>query len=651
MIAERNTDLKIDSNIPGNRHAMGLDPEATVHLMNVLRDLYTKPVRAVIREYATNALDAQIEAGYTGPIEVTLPNKLNPVLIVKDRGVGLNEDDIALIYSQYGASTKRGTNDQVGMLGLGCKSALTYAQQFTIVSVKDHVRTTVVVSRDDDGGSMTVVSTIATTEGNGTEIQVPASAYDHEEFATEAAFLFSFWDEGTVLVNGEQPKRIVGLPVTDEIVIINGSQDYIVMGGVPYPCDIPTSLNNRGIAAFVPIGSVRFVPSREGLDDKSKMNQEAIADIAKVFSDHIDGAMQRTVDACETRDEALRTIVEWNRIVPAAARKAKYTYKGKDVPHVYADKSPAAKDRGPWPIIMVARRNNYHGRLSQHSKEALIGAELWPNTLWVMEYEPRSFTSMSRKKLDIYLRENDVPSHVQHIVFVAAKTLSIKSWVDSSLIIKWSDIRSIKVPNKRNPYGSDRIPGSYDMYRDSDSFEHGVEANDIDASNPVFYIDPKSYGDCHDSYAKVLTHFHTDGFTLVMLAPNRVAKFLRNFPEATEATKETRRLWDEWVSQFSKNDRLAWSIQDDYWAGRKYKKLDAKKIKDPAVRKYVRLAGRDLTEIKKGAKLFSYVVSGKAISETLSDPLADYPLFDEDCEKEHLYMYLNTAYAVRQENN
>jgi len=45
------------------------------------------------------------------------------------------------VYARYGASTKRGTNDQVGAFGLGCKSAFTLGQQFVVTAVKDGQRT------------------------------------------------------------------------------------------------------------------------------------------------------------------------------------------------------------------------------------------------------------------------------------------------------------------------------------------------------------------------------------------------------------------------------------------------------------------------------------------------------------------------------
>ena len=47
---------------------MSLDTQSIQHLMAVLTDLYSDPVLAVIREYATNARDSHIEAGNPDPI-------------------------------------------------------------------------------------------------------------------------------------------------------------------------------------------------------------------------------------------------------------------------------------------------------------------------------------------------------------------------------------------------------------------------------------------------------------------------------------------------------------------------------------------------------------------------------------------------------
>src|SRR4051794_1315710 len=122
MLADK-SDLQIESTVSGNRVAMTLDETALVHIMSVLTNLYSDPEKAIIREYATNAWDAHIEGGILRPIEITTPSDLAPFLTIQDYGIGLDEDGIRRIYSKYGASTKRESNDFNGQLGMGCKSA------------------------------------------------------------------------------------------------------------------------------------------------------------------------------------------------------------------------------------------------------------------------------------------------------------------------------------------------------------------------------------------------------------------------------------------------------------------------------------------------------------------------------------------------
>src|SRR5688500_12467525 len=98
---------------------MTFDENAISHLMSVLTDLYSDPELAVIREYATNAWDSHISAGNTDPIQITLPNPMNPMFTIQDFGVGLSVDELTNHLTKYGWSSKRDNDDEVGMLGLG----------------------------------------------------------------------------------------------------------------------------------------------------------------------------------------------------------------------------------------------------------------------------------------------------------------------------------------------------------------------------------------------------------------------------------------------------------------------------------------------------------------------------------------------------
>lgn len=275
MIPTKSNDVTVQGNFSGQSTAMGIDPGSLVHLQSILTNLYSDPVLAVIREYSTNALDAHRASGQTRPIEVTLPSAFSPSFVVKDYGIGMSVDDIQKIYSQYGASTKRETNDQTGMLGLGSKAALSYSPSFSVTAIQAGVKTVALVSRSDETfGVVNILDTLSTDEPDGVEISVPvAKAYDYPKFAVKAEKFFMFWKSGEVLVNEQEPVWFVGVDAGQGAVInvhpITGKVDkrigesVIVMGGVTYPW--PGIVNDYGLVVFAPMGAVDFTPAREEL--------------------------------------------------------------------------------------------------------------------------------------------------------------------------------------------------------------------------------------------------------------------------------------------------------------------------------------------------------------------------------------------------
>ena len=299
MIATRDQ-YEVTSTVPtDNKVGMGIRTEDMAHIMGVLTDLYSDKELAIIREYATNALDAQVEAGVDRPIEIELPQALSPFLTIRDFGVGLDEESIRDVYSQYGRSTKRTSNDVVGMLGLGCKSALTYTSQFTVTSVKDGVRTVVMVSREADGsGSMTPMAADLTSDPNGTEVRIPISSRDYGSVANKAASFFKYWPAGSVLVDGKAPFPVEGMRLSDDLLITNAWKDSrIVMGNVAYPAPELNDLvpSPSSVVAYVPIGSVDFPPSRESLME-TKTTKETIEKIKVLYCDRqMQGGLSRGI--------------------------------------------------------------------------------------------------------------------------------------------------------------------------------------------------------------------------------------------------------------------------------------------------------------------------------------------------------------------
>ncbi len=365
----------------------------------MLTDLYSDPEYAIIREYATNGYDAHIEAGMVKPIEVTTPTALSPYLTVRDFGVGLSVEDIHEIYSKYGASTKRETNAQVGMLGLGCKSALTYSPQFTITSVQNGTLISVSVSRDEDGaGSMTIVDTRTTDEADGTTITIPTKSVNNME--GKARRFFSYWPEGSVLLNGETPRRFEGLKVNDHITIVQGINDSkVVMGNVPYPATFANDDGQRtlphgvSLVAYVPIGDVHFAPSQEALRDTAK-TKATLARLTNEYSRDVKHALQREIDKAATPAAAVAKMVEWQRYIPRTAQATVYRYKGMDLPREYR---PGTDKVGAVRMVTVSQVNRYSRGHS--SNDQSVPAEVWPKTVWIRDFaRPSSPASTSARR-------------------------------------------------------------------------------------------------------------------------------------------------------------------------------------------------------------------------------------------------------------
>lgn len=101
-----------------------LDASASQLIMDVLAKLYDNPVEAAIREYVSNAYDANVETGSTEPIHLHVPTEDEPYLEVSDTGNGLDYLEIVSVFANFGTSTKRDSNEFIGGFGIGSKSGL-----------------------------------------------------------------------------------------------------------------------------------------------------------------------------------------------------------------------------------------------------------------------------------------------------------------------------------------------------------------------------------------------------------------------------------------------------------------------------------------------------------------------------------------------
>jgi DNA topoisomerase VI subunit B len=95
-------------------------------ILGILRNkMYSDPIGSVVREITSNALDSHVVAGKADiPIRIELPTILCSEYRVIDYGLGMSPETVNEVFRNYGASTKRGSNDQIGGFGLNVTWAL-----------------------------------------------------------------------------------------------------------------------------------------------------------------------------------------------------------------------------------------------------------------------------------------------------------------------------------------------------------------------------------------------------------------------------------------------------------------------------------------------------------------------------------------------
>ena len=288
MIARKNK-TKLQQSQEFESHSFGIKQEGMAGIFNVLRNqLYSDKILAVIREYSTNAVDAHVEVGKEAlPIEISLPTKLLLEFKVRDYGTGLTDEQISQIYAMYGESTKRGTNKQIGQLGLGCKSAFAYGDNFLINSYVEGVKTSYNAFIDPSQiGRISKLTVEKTGEKCGIEIVIPVKLDDVEEFYKKAVNLFKYF-EILPTIKGASG-RDLEKDLEEKIIVESNNKTWqltdgdpvAIMGNIAYEIDhyalnLSWSANaddrmlydliSAGIRVHCEIGELDIAASREAL--------------------------------------------------------------------------------------------------------------------------------------------------------------------------------------------------------------------------------------------------------------------------------------------------------------------------------------------------------------------------------------------------
>ena len=199
MILEKQTEAHIlEEGQSQETTKMSLDLDSAQVLMQMLsKNLYSDAIGSTIRECASNALDSHRRAGCDKPIVVSFKRNTKADIYefaVEDFGIGLDADDVVNIISKYGKSTKRDSNTELGMMGLGFKAPLAYSSSFYFVCRKDGMERKYMMYEGEDTNSIDLLYETPTTECNGVKVIVPVPYGDRYNFANKTKEQLAYFE-------------------------------------------------------------------------------------------------------------------------------------------------------------------------------------------------------------------------------------------------------------------------------------------------------------------------------------------------------------------------------------------------------------------------------------------------------------------------
>lgn len=278
---------------------MGIDIDSKVDMESILEilgdSMYSNKPLTLLREYSTNAYDAHVEAGIGNkPIEIFLPSPFIPELKIRDNGLGLSSDGIKR-FASYGKSSKRDSNDVVGHLGVGCKSAFAYTDTFTITSIHEGEKSLYTATKDATGYKIYCLHTEPSDEPSGVEISIFVNPKDVSLFVSNAYQCFKHFNPRPIFKNNNIIDSWIDSYLDSKLMdagnwIVYNQQSVeqspisLVMGNIIYPVRLENiELNSKiskfldywkskSIVLFANIGDVSHASTRENLkyDDKTK---------------------------------------------------------------------------------------------------------------------------------------------------------------------------------------------------------------------------------------------------------------------------------------------------------------------------------------------------------------------------------------------
>lgn len=335
-------------------HEAKIDPSQMAWIMNILSSNYKDKYGIVVQEYASNAWDSHVEAGCTDTsiiirmLYLDEEAKEKPALQILDKGMGMSPDRIK-IFGNYGTSTKRNTNDQLGGFGIGSKSGYAYSDSFYVNTTYDGVHYKYLCAKNDKNIPQTnLLNTYNVDESNRTMITFMIknendidSFYDaiirktlyfeNINYDISQDIIDGIKDRNKYSYSSRKPdsyweianNTLYEIEDTDFCLLENSPYDkvHLILGQIPYKLDF--NLLNK-VVLNVPIGIrvnldiVKPIPTREDIDytpEAIKFINSKIDELAEYLKDKFNDHEAHVYDDFKDYVQALNNYRTKNKIV------------------------------------------------------------------------------------------------------------------------------------------------------------------------------------------------------------------------------------------------------------------------------------------------------------------------------------------------
>jgi hypothetical protein len=464
--------------------------KASRKAFSILSGLYSDIHLGIIREIGANAMDAHVAAGKKDiPIEIHLPNALEPWLTIKDQGTGISHKDIYSIYTTYFESTKTNTNEQTGCFGIGGKIFFAYTDNSTIYSIVDGVKRTYNAFINAGGlPSISLVSQNNTNEPNGFAVQIPIKSNDFEKFKDATFRACRYYEVKPTITGGKIDWNI------DKPDFVGSfwrsytklNQSYALMGNVAYPINTyQLSYDNQelarkaGLVINFNLGDLEITPSREDLtysDLTLKTLNEKIESVKADFVSNVENTIKNSPNLLDALKALYLLKNQWSFLNSSMLNNKVY-WNSIDITDPRTSIKAIATS-------LVSYSKNRWGR--KKIKETGY-ADLSENALWYYDNLPRG----SVKRVTHYVRHSGNGDISINFVSESEMKGLISAGFPSSIFLPTSSLPQITV-NRASGGGRNSKPkGTINIYSIGYYYKSSWDAESFDLSSgtpPKYYI-------------------------------------------------------------------------------------------------------------------------------------------------------------------